>query len=225
VLGVLVGMALEARIVEQVARELGVQSSVIVAIISPAQDARAESVDRLVESGATRIASFGLAGGLDARLRAGDIICPAEILSPDGVAFAANAQWHSQIARHASSVHLTARHAGVAAPVMTVADKVALFAASRAAAADMESHFVAHGAARAQAPFLVLRVIVDAGDRDVPPSAAQAIGPGGRIAVWRFAGGVLRRPWDIPGLVGLGRDMRAARYGLAHAARILLQAS
>lgn len=222
-LGVLVGMALEAQIIEQVARQIGVASSVIVAITTPDRDGRRGSVEGLVKHGATRIASCGLAAGLDAKLRAGDIVCPIETLMPDGGSFLSDPAWRDRVTKADQTIHRTARHAGVEAPLLTVADKVALFAASRAEAADMESHVVARDATQARVPFLVLRVIVDAGDRDVPPAAANAMGPGGRIAVLRLAGGILRRPWVIPGLMALGRDMRAARSGLAQAARVLLQ--
>jgi hypothetical protein len=222
-LGVIVGMALEARIVEQVAAEQGVRASVVVAIATPGRAGHLGPVEGLAARGASRIVSFGLAGGLAPALRAGDIVCPAEILAPDGARHNADGAWRDRLTRAGASA--IQRHAGVTTPVLTVADKVALYAASRAESADMESHIVAHDATRLGLPFLVLRVIVDPGDRDVPRAAAAALGPAGRIAVLRLIGGILRRPGDLPGLLALGRDMRAARNGLARAARLLLQPS
>ena len=52
----------------------------------------------LIDAGATALASFGLAGGLDASLRPGAICLPNEIVGLDGTGFATTAHWRARVA-------------------------------------------------------------------------------------------------------------------------------
>ncbi len=61
--------------------------------------------------------------------------------------------------------------AGADRPLVTPSQKQALFAATGAAAADMESHVAARAAAKHGLPFAVLRVVADPAERGLPPAA------------------------------------------------------
>ncbi len=73
---------------------------------------------------------------------------------------------------------------------------------------DMESHAVARVASKAGLPFLVLRAIADPAHRAVPISAVGGLGPDGHTRTLAVLGNLLLRPWELPDLLRLSRDMR-----------------
>lgn len=195
-IGFVVGLAAEARI----ARRLGLVE------IGGGLPAGAEAAaERLVARGAAGLVSFGLAGGLDPALRAGDLVVPAMVVE-DGHSYAAD-------------LELAARFGGVmqmrALAGRTVLADIAAKRAARdatgAAIVDLESGAVARVAARHGLPFAVVRAVCDPAGRALPPLALAALDAGGRIGVGRVVASLLRHPWQIPALVGLARDAMRAR--------------
>ena len=79
----------------------------------------------------------------------------------------------------------------------------------------MESGTVGCVAAAAGRPFLAIRAIADTATTHVPASALLAMDERGRWTPARFAQSLLSRPWDVPSLLRLGREFRAARLALA----------
>lgn len=198
-LGIVCGLDLEARIL---ARH-GDRGSARV-IRAPGARAAAAALE-LIEGGATRLASFGFAGGLDPAVGPGTIVRPGRIIAGDD-------EW---ICDGDGAL------AGVDAPVLDVARKAALFAATGAAAVDMESHHVARAAREAGIPFQVVRVILDPAARAIPPAALAGMAPDGTTRVGAVVAALLRRPGDLPGLIRLAGDTRRARAALGRAAALL----
>jgi len=66
--------------------------------------------------------------------------------------------------------------------------KAKLYAATRASAADMESHVAARAARSRGLPFAALRVVSDAADRTLPPAACVALNPSGGIDLMGWCG-------------------------------------
>jgi adenosylhomocysteine nucleosidase len=202
-LSIVVGLAAEARI----ARRLGV-----VAIGGGSSAGAAAAARGLLERGATALVSFGLAGGLDPRLRPGDVVLPARVLA-GGESLATDPLLSRSLAR-------TEREAACCLlawdrVVATAEEKARLWRDTGAVAVDMESGAVALAAIAAGLPFAVLRVICDAAARDLPPAALAALDHAGGIGLARVALSVLRRPAQVPALLGLARDAAVARRVLA----------
>ncbi len=92
----------------------------------------------------------------------------------------------------------------------TVAEKRRLRETTGADAVDLETAAVV----REGLPFAALRAICDEAGRDLPPAALAALGQDGAVVTLRVAASALRRPSQIPALIGLGRDAARARRAL-----------
>ena len=162
----------------------------------------------LINKGATALVSFGLAGGLDPALRPGTLIVPSAVLS-DGDALPADAALAARFG------DLT-DHTMLAVPriVSDAAAKQGLHAATKAHAIDIESGPVARIAQAYRLPFVVVRVICDPAERDLPPAALVALDPDGDIALKAVIGSLLRQPLQIPGLLAIALDALRARRAL-----------
>ena len=158
--GVVVGMSSEAAI----ARGLGCPVEIGGGTPSGAEVA----AERLVAKGARSLLSFGLAGGLDPAVRAGDIIVPLAVIeggdacATDPVMSEALGGWFGGLLLAGESI------------VADISAKRRLFVSSRACAVDLESGAVARVARRHGLPFAVLRAICDPATRALPPGS-----PGG----------------------------------------------
>ena len=182
--------------------------------------ARARDLARqLLDDGAQGLVSFGIAGALDPRLATGRLVIATSVVVGEQC-FDADAGW-----REGLCAALPEAVAGIVAGspevVATPAAKAALHARRGAIAVDMESGAVAEACARAGKPFAVVRAIADPAGRGIPVLAMQGLGPDGETRPLAVAAGLLRSPGDLPALIRLGRDTRAALAALAVAARVL----
>ncbi len=166
------------------------------------------AAERLVAEGATALLSFGLAGGLVAELRPGDIVVPMGVVEagrirPTNAAMAAClGGWSGgMIAAEAEIVALAS-------------DKADLAKSSLCGSVDLESGAVARVAERHGIPFAVLRAICDPAERDLPPAALSTLNAKGAIAGTRLIASILRHPGQIPDLIALGGDAARARKAL-----------
>ncbi len=171
----------------------------------------------LIAAGATALASFGLAGGLDASLRPGAICLPSEIVGLDGAGLATSAQWRARVesalaARYpvASGKLLSADRA-----IASVEEKAALHRSTAAVAVDMESLAIAQVAATHGLPFIAIRVIVDSAADNLPRAVAAAADQSGHLNIWRLLGALARAPGDLAPLMRLGSRYRAASRSLS----------
>jgi adenosylhomocysteine nucleosidase len=165
----------------------------------------ADAAFQLVEQGANALVSFGFAGGLDPALRPGSLIIPSSILS-EGHLYAAE----STLADRFGGLTGHRLVAGTLAATDATA-KRQLHAETRAHAIDLESGSVARVALAHGLPFVVVRAISDAADRDLPPAALLAIDRWGRIDLTRVLGSLLRQPKQLPALLRLASDAARAR--------------
>lgn len=218
--GVITGLAREARILEGAARAAWRGEPPIV-VATGANAGRARDAARtLLSRGAGALASFGFAGGLDPTLEAGDLVLADRVIDPMGENTATDAAWRERLKEALATVgpvHVGAV-AGSDEPVTGVAAKAALFAATEALAVDMESHGVARAAREHGVPFIVLRAIVDPARRAVPRAALAGIGEDGASRPLPLLLALLKEPRQLPGLVALARDARGAARALGRAA-------
>jgi len=183
--------------------------------------AAAAGARALIAAGATALASFGLAGGLDPALEPGAICLPRSIIDADGAAFPTTGPWRERLAGALAVQYAIADGALLSSQrvIASVAEKAALRAASAAVAVDMESLAVAQVAAEQGLPFIAVRVIVD-GAADALPRAVAAAGDGaGQLKLWRLLGALARSPSELPTLIRLGARYRTASRTLKVIAR------
>lgn len=173
----------------------------------------------LVDQGAEALLSIGIAGGLDTALRPGDIVLPDLVIGSDGARWHAASEWHAAVLQDVPSPAIGPLLAA-ADPACTVAEKAALRARTGALAVDMESGAVAMAAAETNVPFLALRVIADPADRAIPRAALKGVAADGSRRPLAVLGGLLLRPADLPALISLARDSKAALRQLRRVASL-----
>jgi adenosylhomocysteine nucleosidase len=187
----------------------------LLAVSGIGRDAAEAAARALVEAGVSALITFGMAGGLDPALKAGSVVLPRELISPEGKRYAACQSWRERVAASISPLRavtqgnlLTSAYA-----IDTPAEKAAAFHRTGAAAVDMESAAVAEVAAQHNLPFIAVRVIVDtAADR--LPRAVVAASRAGRLQFGRLLAGLVIAPGEIAGLVRLARRYRIAMGSL-----------
>ena len=123
------------------------------------------------------VVSWGLCGGLDPRLRPGDLILGAEVVSDKGAIRTDEAVTASLAQRlvGAGSRVVVERLVAAHAPVLTAAAKAELRRATGAAGVDMESLIAGQYALEQRTPFAILRAVADPAERDLPPLVLKAV--------------------------------------------------
>jgi hopanoid-associated phosphorylase len=149
-------------------------------------------------AGAAGVISFGVAGGLDPRLRPGDWVVASSVRAPSSV-MRADEHWTRHLCEALPGA-VRAEVCGVDHPVPVAAAKAALGRAHAAAAVDTESHVVAEEAMRAGVPFAAARVILDPVWRSLPAAALVPLRADGAPDVRAVARSVLRAPRQLGGL-------------------------
>jgi adenosylhomocysteine nucleosidase len=158
------------------------------------------------------VVSWGLCGGLDPRLRPGDLILGAEVVSNEGAVRtdeAATASLAQRLVDAGARVFIE-RVAASDAPVATAAAKADLRRATGAAGVDMESLIAGQYALKQRAPFAILRAVADPADRDLPPLALKALNSYGGIDARAVVRELIRSPVQFAGLRALAADSSAA---------------
>ncbi|MDE2579604.1 MAG: phosphorylase [Hyphomicrobiales bacterium] len=169
------------------------------------------------------VVSFGLAGGLDPALEPGDVAVGARAIAPGAVYDCAPA-WRAALAQAFAAHGLKAAQgvvAGVEAAVMSAQDKAALRTRSRALVCDMESHIAGDFAACRRIPFAIVRAVSDPAQRALPPLAADAVKPDGKVNNLRVMARLARAPAQLPALMEAARDSRAAFASLGRCGGLL----
>jgi hypothetical protein len=200
---IVVGMRSEARIVRGAGR-------VLVGL---------EGLQESLTRGTAGVISFGLCGGLDPALAAGDLVIGAGVMGPTGLQ-ACDPAWTASLRRRLPGA--TVGNFAAAPQIFAhAADKSALRRTSGAGAVDIESPIVATYAARAKIPFAILRCVSDAADRTLPAAAVAAFGKGGEIAYGAMLAALARRPAQLPALIATAREAGAALRALRDARDLL----
>ena len=169
------------------------------------------------------VISWGLCGGLDRRLRPGNLVVGLDVASGDErieTDRTVASRLAERLAAARAQVSLE-RFAGASAPVLSARKKAALRSATGAAAVDMESLIAGRFARRSGALFGILRAVADPAERDLPSLAATAIDAEGRLDALAVLMGLLRSPGQIAGLLPLARDSRKAFAALERCGRLL----
>ncbi len=166
-------------------------------------------LETAVRADISGIVSFGIAGGLAPGVRAGTPLVARGIVAANAEYFECHRGWSQRLAKALGDVPIVDM-AGIDLPIADPSGKRALHVATRAVAADTESHIAARVAAAHRLPFAAFRVVADPAERQLPPAALVGVRRNGKLAVGRVVRSVLREPRQIPRLFRTALDARAA---------------
>lgn len=204
---VVVGLAFEARIAE---------SCKGTAICCRRGDAAALAMTKAIDDpGCRGVVSFGIAGGLDRRLRSGTHLVASRVITPDG-AVETHRDWSDALLKSCPGA-LHAPLLGTDHVVIDPQEKRELHVATGAWAVDTESHIAAVMARERGLPFTCLRIVADPAHRRVPKAAMSGLREDGRAYPAGVMRALLRRPHETPALLAIARDTWRARRVLARA--------
>jgi adenosylhomocysteine nucleosidase len=178
--------------------------------------------ESLLREGAEALVSFGIAGALAPSLAPGSLLVPRTVIDETGARYAVDTAWRTRLIdalRRAGLRFDEGDLLGARDAAASPARKAELLRAIGAVAIDLESHLVAHVAARAGRPFLVLRAVADGATRPLPDAAVHGLAPSGSPALGRVLLSVARDPRQIPALIRLAGDTRRALDALGSALR------
>ena len=183
-------------------------------IVSGIGDENAErAISALLEYGVTALVSWGVAGGLDRELHAGDLVIPDAVIAADGTRLPFTAGWRDQIVQRLDRTPLIVRQgslAHTAAPLRTLADKAHYQQRTGADAVDMESIAVARCANTHRMPCVAVRAIVDDATDTLPELITKHSDPFGVAKHSAIIMALLTHPHLIPVALRLGSHMRRA---------------
>ena len=215
-IAVVTGMRAEARIASGMA---GVRT-----IVAGTSQSRLQNqLEQAIADGARGIMSFGVSGGICPTVSPGRVLVAREIVHGSS-RFATCPDWSAWLLTHIPDAH-HAVLAGSEKPVACIREKAAIRSATAAVTVDMESHIAARLANRHDLPFAALRVVADGHDRPLPASAIAGFGADGEIDVLAVIRSLAKRPHELPALMRLSADSRAAFASLLRCGSRLSAAS
>ncbi len=165
------------------------------------------------------LVSIGMAAGLERNLRPGTCLIGREV-TYRSARFPADETWTARLKARLGKVELVGI-AGTDRPLVTPSQKQALFAATGAAAADMESHVVARTAAKHNLPFVILRVVADSQERGLPPAALAGMRADGTTDAMGVVRSLAKNPGQLPQLIRVAADAYRAYVALLRCHRRL----
>lgn len=159
----------------------------------------AAELDRLAPD-AEAIVSWGLTGALRDDLKIGDWVIGTGVSG--GFDHDCDAGWIERVAAALPGARAGRFHAD---GLLADAPAKRALGAGGAVAVDMESHIAARVAAAHGLPFLILRVVSDRVDDEMPPAVLVSMGPKGRTDYARVAASLVRHPRQIPAFSAFAR--------------------
>jgi hopanoid-associated phosphorylase len=158
------------------------------------------------------VLSFGIAGGLAAHLKPGDLVLPTSVHT-GSQAYVCHPGWSASLSKNLPHAHRGAL-AGVDVAVGTPEAKRQLHRVRGALAVDMESHVAARLAEAWGLPFAALRAIADPHHRALPPAALVGMKEDGSADVKAVLAALARRPNQLGQLILTAFDAQAGMRAL-----------
>lgn len=167
------------------------------------------------------VVHFGLAGGLDPRLKVGDLVLPDKILCEAGGLIAIDAGLLKNAARGLRTAFFSGSLYSSSSVLETPDQKQKIYKETLALAVDMESFTVAILCRERGISYVSIRAIFDPFDWNLADlAAAQSIDAGGEVNKKGLAIGVCKNPRL---LLGLPKYQRAASFANKVITRALLE--
>lgn len=162
--------------------------------------------------GCAGLLSFGIAGGLSPKVKAGSLIV-ADAVFDGRLRWPTHAGWSARLVAETPGA-MRGAVTGANMAVASTAAKEQLFIESGALAVDMESHVVARLGAEYQLPFAVLRAVSDPAGRALPIAALMGMKPDGRPDIAAVIKSLAMEPGQLPSLIATAMEVSKAMKAL-----------
>lgn len=211
-LGIVCGLEAEARLARRM-------QGALVACSGAKPDAARRLARDLIRQGATRLMSFGLIGGLDPSLKAGDLVL-ASSAQTEKQRWDCDPVWLERL-QVVLPQALVGAVWGSDRIVAQASEKSALYRQTACIAADMESHAVAEVAAEAAVPFAALRAVSDESTMNLPEAALVPLREDGSVNGSGVAKSILKNPAQVFALAHVGYNTAKAMEALRRAIKAI----
>ena len=189
----------------------------LLVVYSGAGHVNAKSASELlVAKGANQLISWGCAAALSESLKPGDLILADELIDAGNVVMATSADWLAYAKNSLAKfvVIQSGRLAESTSIVSSSKEKKQLHAITGAIALDMESVAVARVAKQHTLPFLIIRVIADPVNMNLPQAINYSLNDQGEMVLRKLLLFLFLHPGELPGLIKLGLHFNAAKKTL-----------
>lgn len=218
--GIIAALKPEARAFQHARGQLYGGHEYVLLTSGPGRENACRATTQLAQESCDIFVSWGVAGALAPRLKAGDLVVGAEVIDDAG----GKLVFDEAVARSVLSCIGDSAHA-VFGSVLTVKDAAAsaaakadLFERYGADAVDLESCHIAHIARKANRQFICIRAIVDDSTFAVPEIALNGLDESGNMRALQTLIGVLQHPSQLPQLLRLARHFSKSINALKLAA-------
>jgi len=178
----------------------------------------------LLENGVTALGCFGVSGGLNPRLKPGDVLFADAVLGEEhdavSLVWQRDGGHPDDTFKPIATKDLPVQWGpiiSVQEPVLDAAGKRALFHRTKALAVDMETAAVARAANQSGLPFFAARIICDPANVSVPEALFRCVDEKGNPRLSYLVKRIIQKPSLISHLLRMKRNFDAA---LASAARV-----
>lgn len=207
------GLKAEARIAE---KSQGVRAVIGGGI----EEQLATRLQQAAAEGAAALISFGIAGGLRPGLKPGTIIIGTSVIHSSGRVYSPDTRWSDRLFEALPNAE-SGPIVGSSTIIASRDEKRAIYLASGAFAADMESQIVAQIAAEHGLPFAVLRVVADPSTLSLPPAAVNGLHPDGSPNIPAVLKSLATQPGQLWDIVRIASATRSAMKSLFRCHRLL----
>ncbi len=227
VLALVVALPVEGRTLHtghlQVGQTLSLGPDILLHISGMGSHRAVTAATALRDRGARAILSWGCSAALIPELTPGDLLLPETFVTPDGESVTPDQDWWIKLIRCLEAVicPVTQPLVGTDEILATSEDKLRLHRRTGAAAADMETAFLARWAKHHAMPFVAIRSISDCAGTSLPAAIQKGVDSHGGIDILALCQHLLRHPGQIPPLIRLGRQFRCAHNRLLQVAETI----
>ena len=207
-------MQLEAMCIASMSSIIGMDSRPLIKCSGPGPDRVSVACNDLNNDKITGIVSFGIAGGMDPKLRSGSVLLPKAVVTADGAFFQTDDTWRRSVAKNWPVAREQSRQLGVNKLIKSTDEKMQLFQATGAHALDMESHVIAAYAKKRGIPFLILRSIADSAKDTVPEIALAGMNKNGRATALSLLRKLIQHPSSLTQVAKLAYSSNTAMRAL-----------